>query len=371
MPIQQGIWRIHTNSAGSSTAKPQRLTTRRLDDENQLEALIVQDVSIISQDWLLIGRQVRTAFDKRIDLLALDANGSVIIIELKRDKTPRDVVAQAIDYASWVETMDDSQLVDCYQAFASQHKLAESSLDKAFEQRFGIPLEDVSLNESHQMVIVASELDASTERIITYLNDRHGVAINAVFFSAFEDGGNRYLSRAWMIDPQETQQLASTNSTKGSKEPWNGEFYVSFGHDHQRHWEDARRFGFISAGGGSWYTNTLNMLAEGDRVWVNIPKTGYVGVGIVTGERQRLEQLRFNGSRLLELDTTIRYSGLATDNDDIAEYGVPVRWLTSVPMNQAFSETGLFGNQNTVCKPTTSKWGHTVKRLKSTWQITD
>lgn len=70
MAIQQGIWCIHTNSADSNTAKPQRLITSRLDDENLLEKLIVHNVSIISQDWLLIGRQVRTAFDKRIDLLA-------------------------------------------------------------------------------------------------------------------------------------------------------------------------------------------------------------------------------------------------------------------------------------------------------------
>ena len=76
MAIQQGIWRINAGNNASST--PTRLETARLDDENQLEELIVQDVSIINADWLLIGRQVRTSFDKRIDLVALDANGSVI-----------------------------------------------------------------------------------------------------------------------------------------------------------------------------------------------------------------------------------------------------------------------------------------------------
>lgn len=255
MSIEQSIWRI----GGADQAFPQRLTTSRLDDEHQLEELIVRDVSVINADWLLIGRQVRTRFDKRIDLLGLDANGSVVIIELKRDKTPRDVVAQAIDYASWVETMDDAQLVDCYLNFAKQHGLQESSLDLAFKAKFGIALSDVNLNESHQIVIVASELDASTERIINYLNNRHGVGINAVFFSAFSDADAQYLSRAWMIDPQETQQLVST---RGSNEPWNGEFYVSFGEGGRRDWEDARKHGFISAGGGSWYSNTLNMLSE-------------------------------------------------------------------------------------------------------------
>ena len=367
MAIQQGIWRINPgNGSGSGTATPLRLSTARLDDENQLEELIVRDVAIINPDWLLIGRQVRTAYDKRIDLLALDANGTVIIIELKRDKTPRDVVTQAIDYASWVETLEDSDLVDCYVDFATRHQLPGTSLDDAFRSRFGLSLSEVPLNESHQMVIVASELDASTERIINYLNDRHGVGINAVFFSAFSDGNQRYLSRAWMIDPQETQQLVST---KGAKEPWNGEFYVSFGQGERRDWEDARRYGFISAGGGTWYSNTLNMLAEGDRVWVNIPRTGYVGVGIVTGERQRLSTFRIDGKALTELDTRMDYQRFAAESDDEAEYVVPVRWEHTVPTAQAFTETGLFGNQNSVCKPTTGKWSHTVERLNQTWRI--
>jgi RecB family endonuclease NucS len=98
MAIEQGIWKLATTPG----ALPQKLRPAGLADESLLEEQIMQDVSILNRDWLLIGRQVRTGFDKLIDLLAVDANGTVIVIELKRDKTPRDVVAQAIDYASWI-----------------------------------------------------------------------------------------------------------------------------------------------------------------------------------------------------------------------------------------------------------------------------
>jgi RecB family endonuclease NucS len=54
---------------------------------------------------MLIGRQEDTGLGGRIDLLAIAPDGSPILIELKRDRTPREVVAQAIDYASWVEKL--------------------------------------------------------------------------------------------------------------------------------------------------------------------------------------------------------------------------------------------------------------------------
>ena len=368
MAIQQGIWKM-----GST---PKKLTTIPLENENLLEEQVCQDSSILNADWLLIGRQVRTGFDKLIDLLALDANGSVIIIELKRDKTPRDVVAQTIDYASWVVTLKPEQLVDIYQTFIGKYPAQSNgteraaSLDLAFQTQFNVPLSDVALNESHQMVVVATELDASTERIINYLNDHANIPINAVFFSAFSDGDNQYLSRAWMIDPGETQEKAVS---QGAKEPWNGEYYVSFGHESDRHWADAVKYGFIAGGGGTWYSQTLDKLSEGDRVWVNIPKTGYVGVGTVTGEKCRTEQHLFvtdDGEKTLqELDTTGDYSELSKSSDEEAEYLVPVKWIHAVDAKQAFSETGLFGNQNTVCAPLTPKWRHTVERLKTVWKI--
>ncbi|MEZ8822874.1 hypothetical protein AB6E04_00850 [Vibrio amylolyticus] len=361
MTIEQGIWKIGE--------KPIRLQPITMSSENLLEQQILQDIALLNSDWLLIGQQVRTAHDKRIDLLAMDSSGSVIIIELKRDKTPRDVVAQAMDYASWVVQLSSDEIDEIYFEFASSHDLANKSLESAFLSKYGVELSNVEVNNSHQLVIVASEIDASTERIINYLNDYAQVSINAVFFTAFEDNGSQYLSRAWMIDPKESQERAVS---KQSKEAWNEEFYVSFGHGDDRHWEDAKKFGFIAGGRGLWYSQTLGSLSEGDRIWVNIPKTGYVGVAVVTGEKVRSESYQFpqqNDKTLLELDTRGNYVSFPDLSDTDAEYLVPVRWLHTTNLSNAFSEVGLFGNQNTVCKPRAAKWKHTVDRLKGAWKI--
>ncbi len=50
-----------------------------------------------------------------------------------------------------------------------------------------------------------------------------------------------------------------------------------------RSWEDAVEFGFVCGGGDAWYSRTLQLLSVGDRVWVNVPRVGYVGVGRVIG----------------------------------------------------------------------------------------
>ena len=142
----------------------------------------------------------------------------------------------------------------------------------------------------------------------------------------------------------------------------------------RRNWEDARQWGFVSAGGGRWYSNTLGMLNEGDRIWVNIPKTGYVGVGIVTGPVVRADEflVPVDGTEkaLTEASTRAKYrSKPENESEDTAEYVVPVKWTYTVPAGKAFAETGLFGNQNSVCKPRTEKWGHTVERLKQAWGV--
>lgn len=155
--------------------------------------------------------------------------------------------------------------------------------------------------------------------------------------------------------------------TETQREPWNGEFYCSFGPNEYRPWEDAVRSGFISGGGGPWYSRTLQLLNPGDRVWVKVPDSGFVGVGLVTGRLQPAKDFRVRTSNgdvpLLEVPTKGDYDwGL--DDLENCEYFVPMEWAQTVDLKDAFQEVGLFGNQNTVCKPTSQKWRATVERLK-------
>lgn len=357
MPVHHAIWRVGEN--------PQPLTISRLASEQLLEKMILNDPTILSDQWMIIGHQENTLDKGRIDLLAIAPDASLILIELKRDRTPREVVAQALDYASWVDDLTADRLSQIYEKFSGGGNLGE-----AFRQRFNTELEEESLNQSHQIIIVAAELDPSTERIVDYLS-KNGISINVLFFKVFQHGDEQFLSRAWLIDPSETQTnaaQATAGTSATAKEPWNGEFYVSFGDPHSRNWEEARRYGFISAGGGSWYSQTLKQLQPGDRVWVKIPATGYVGVGIVQSAVEPASSFTINteDGEKLAMDV-LKYRDLYqrnADDPDKSEYFVPVKWLETRSEQEAVNEVGFFGNQNTVCKPTAPKWRHTIDKLK-------
>ena len=235
-----------------------------------------------------------------------------------------------------------------------------------FKQRNPTQPGEDEWNQSHQIVIVAAELDDSTERIAEYLSEA-GIAINALCFQVFEHRGEKLLSRAWLVDPNESLATGASAGQSREKLPWNGEYYVSYGRD--RSWEDATRFGFISAGGGPFYSGTLQMLSPGDRIWVNIPGKGYVGVGRVVEKRHPLSEFAVDTpeGRRPALDVVAdaeRFQANVHDSDK-AEYAVRVVWLDKKPEAEAFSEVGLFGNQNTVCRPTVAKWPHTTERLKT------
>ena len=368
MPIEVGLWRL-----GESIKK---VEFSPMESESRLEQALADDISIVDPGLLVIGRQVVTKFGKYIDLLAVDADGNLVVIELKKNRTPRDVVAQLLDYGSWVRELEDEDIAAIFTKYVKEYYPEHSaeSLDEAFCTKFGVQSMPESLNESHELVLVAGELDDSSERIITYLAEEYGVSINAVFFRFFRDGDHEYMSRAWLIDPGEVEAKVEA---KREKEPWNGEFYASFGADENRDWEEARRYGFISAGGGIWYSRSLSLLEPQGRVWVNIPGgVGYVGVGEVLDTAVPIDDFRVDDGKgnMVPINSlplkAAKHKTMAQDAER-AEHFVRVCWLKTVPLTEAIKEKGFFGNQNSAAKPRAKKWRHTVERLKQRFGVAD
>lgn len=342
-PLELGLWRVDGGS-------PMRVAASGVPLESQLETMIEADPTILGTPLLVIGRQVPTDHGKFIDLLALDDEGSLHVLELKRDRTPREVVAQLLDYGSWVQDLDRDRVLDIF------NRLRPGiALEQAWTDAFGGSPPD-ELNAAHKLTVVASDIDAATERIVGYLAE-FDVPVNVVFFRYFHDQGRAYLARTWLLDEARVSARPGGGGRRGSKtEAWNElDWYVSFGEESQiRNWDDAREYGFISAGGGEWFSKTLRKLPIDARVFVCIPKTGYVGVGVVAGPAVPFQEAEVTSDgtaqRLADLPLKGSYVHEASATEDTAEYVVPVRWITTRPRERAVWERGMFANQNSACK---------------------
>ncbi|PWR74573.1 endonuclease NucS domain-containing protein [Methanospirillum stamsii] len=207
------LWKV----SPSDGKEIQEIYKSRLNLEERLERWIEEDISIISSGYQIIGRQVETSFGTYVDLLAMDQAGDLVILELKRDKTPRDVVAQTLDYASWVKKLTAEQIIGIAEEYFS--KTGAETFEEAFFKKFGTAIPN-ELNVSHSMLIVASVIDESTERIVSYLSEEHGVPLNVLEFQYFKDNsGVEFLSRVFLIDPDEAE--SNTDRVSSGKRPKN------------------------------------------------------------------------------------------------------------------------------------------------------
>ena len=327
------------------------------DREKSLENWIVADPAILGMDVLLIGRQVITSYRDKIDLLAINSEANLVILELKRDRTPREVVAQTLDYASWVKSLS-YQEID-----AIAHDFLGKNLKDAFEAHFDSSIPE-TVNSSHSMVILASELDDSSERIVEYLAEDYQLNINVIFFTFFKQDGNEFLGRAWLMDPQEVQE----RSQPPKQAPWTGYYFVNVGESQHRNWDDCRKYGFISAGHGPKARDAIKRLKDSDLIFAYMSGLGYVGYGTIATPAIMVKDfvVESTGKKLLE--SPLFQPGMKEncDDPDYSEWVATVKWAKTFTRDEAKKFTGAFANPNIVCR---LRHPATVEFLKKEFEI--
>jgi hypothetical protein len=145
--------------------------------------------TILGSDLLLVGRQVATARGGSIDLLAVDSQANLVVLVLKRDKAPHKLLAQTLDYASWAKARTFEEIDTITRKFTGK------PLCQAFSDHFGVPIPE-SVNATHSMLIVTTELDDSSQRIVQYLAAEHKVPIHVLFVALFKTAWGEFLGRA-------------------------------------------------------------------------------------------------------------------------------------------------------------------------------
>lgn len=298
--------------------------------EQRLEQWIESNADILGELLLLVGRQVKTSYGGIIDLLAIDNEGRCVVIELKRGRTPRDIVAQTLDYVSWVAELKDEAVREMV-----SRRTGKAFAD-AYKDRFGIRNPPAELNTDQRMLIVATDADEATGRIVNHLTQRYGVDINIVALSYYMVGDQELLARTWVVDPAELENRVESRPSELSGDAervWTGLWHFNTGAHEGRSWDDERRYGFLSAGKGPKWRDEALKLSVGDNVYAYINGAGYCGGGIVTSTAVRADLFKPPGASALLRDLPLDFDGWFenADDDEMAEYMVGVKWTRTVP----------------------------------------
>ena len=158
---------------------------------------------------LIIGRQVNTNLGTTIDLLALDHGGDVVVVELKRDRTPRDTLAQALEYASFAEQLDADQLEGILQSYMNDESLTLAEYHRKYFEL--TPDDAVAFNKDQRIVIVGQRVTSEIRQTASFLRSK-GIRVTCVEFSFFQSNeGTKLLSQEIVVgnEPSKPQSISS------------------------------------------------------------------------------------------------------------------------------------------------------------------
>jgi hypothetical protein len=183
-------------------------------EKGDLEQWIKSNPQILGEDIVVIGEQVQTSSGP-LDFLGIDNSGNAVIVELKRDKLPREALAQAIDYASDISSWEIDRLRVICKSYTGQN--LEDLLQEHFES---IEFDDLTLNQSQRLLLIGTGVEESLGRMIEWLSDNYSLGINAIVLNyAKTRQGDAILSRMVIIPEEIEKQKANRGKFQMSNDP--------------------------------------------------------------------------------------------------------------------------------------------------------
>lgn len=175
-------------------------------ERDHLQEWIAATPEALGEDLLIIQKEF-SGFDgtqERLDLLALDTAGRLVIIENKLDDSGRDVIWQALKYAAYCSTLRTSQIIDIYQTHLG---LASREEAKENIQAFlsDADSEDLALNPtgSQRVFLVAAQFRREVTATALWLLSK-GVNIACFQITPYQSGDDLYLDVSQLIPTPQT-----------------------------------------------------------------------------------------------------------------------------------------------------------------------
>lgn len=177
-------------------------------ERDDLQEWIANCPNCLGEELLIIQKEFNGFNDtnERLDLLALDKNGALVVIENKLDDTGKDVMWQAIKYVSYCSTLSKQQIKEIYKEYLDKKGLAQDAEENIVDFFDGRGFDELSLNENDQRIIlIAGNFRKEVTATVMWLLS-HGIRVQCFKITPYEHNEDIIVDLEQIIPVKEAEE---------------------------------------------------------------------------------------------------------------------------------------------------------------------
>jgi hypothetical protein len=204
------MFRINNETNRISKISKMKFSEIGVSERNHLQEWLANQPDALGEELLIIQKEF-DGFDdtrERLDLLAIDKAGGLVIIENKLDDSGRDVVWQALKYASYCSTLSKAKIAEIYQRYLDKSNLGRDAQALICEFLEKEDFAEVDLNSGidQRVVMVAAEFRKEVTSTALWLL-KHKIKVKCFKATPYKDGNDLFLSIDQLIPLPEAEDL--------------------------------------------------------------------------------------------------------------------------------------------------------------------
>lgn len=197
-----------------------------LTERHHLQEWLAHTPDALGEELLIIQKEF-DGFDdtrERLDLLAIDKDGNLVIIENKLDDSGRDVVWQALKYAGYCSNLSKGQIAEIYQEFLNKAAGQAAALPTDAKEAIvdfleAADFDEVTLNrsQSQRVMFVAARFRKEVTNTALWLIG-HGISCQCFKVTPYLAGAELFLNIEQIIPTPESAEFMIGMAAKEAEE---------------------------------------------------------------------------------------------------------------------------------------------------------
>ena len=159
--------------------EPKTFTELGFGERKHLQEWLVSNPEAFGEELLIIQKEFDGFNDtrERLDILAIDKQGNLVVIENKLDDSGRDVTWQVLKYASFCSSLTKQQIKDIYQEYLEKNGLEENAKDNISEFIGVEDFSEVQLNQTQRIILVSGDYRKEVTSTVLWLLTKYNLKI--------------------------------------------------------------------------------------------------------------------------------------------------------------------------------------------------